>query len=328
MAEKDWRLEFPGDFSDRYKYESDGWVAAAKYDLFYDPETRSVKCPIGTALSRQKYGNRTEYINDELGLKAVAIAFFDEGIMLIKWYRDKDENSGGMAIYSKKGWVLKNPNEIYEFSSEQKLINGKAVLVKISITFSVLIDKTSKVVNRVEVFRGDENQISQLPVKIKKQSEKDWRLILPADFLRSRATLEENGWYQEKKYDMYFNPQYDRGLPCAAGSAVPVLKYAAVVEYFNADLDLKARTYDFFDQGIRLVEWYQEDNHSDITGCGVAILRDDCWILKTTEEDFEIQVLPEKIKGEITAIKVTIDFSKNILNMPRKSIEIEIFRED
>lgn len=112
---KDWRLIRP-DFSDRDKYEREGWNRIEAWDLSIWHE-QLMWGAVGASDPKDKFARVHTYHNSDLDLFAVTFDVFDQGVALIAWSKNRETiltggNSIGAALLVNGVWVLKKLDDV------------------------------------------------------------------------------------------------------------------------------------------------------------------------------------------------------------------------
>lgn len=113
--EKDWRLIKP-DFSDRDKYEREGWcrIEAADLSVWHEQLMRGA---VGTSNPKDKLATAHTYHNSDLDLFAATFDVFDQGVAFIAWFKNTEtvltgNKSIGAALLINGVWVIKKLDDV------------------------------------------------------------------------------------------------------------------------------------------------------------------------------------------------------------------------
>lgn len=142
----------------------------------------------------------------------------------------------------------------------------------------------------------------------------------------NRDVYEDNGWIKTGKFDLTHKSNLPSPWQFSAIGTTPRLeKVATVTAYENEDLDLKAQTVDFFDQGIVFVHW-------GLRGKGLinlALKKENHWILNEKNEEV-IWLIKYRDDGTERKIiqAITLNFFKSVRGKHIDTLVIRIERED
>ncbi|MBI3046591.1 MAG: hypothetical protein HYY86_03605 [Candidatus Harrisonbacteria bacterium] len=137
MSELDWTSRRP-DFSDPDKYEKEGWEKTGKYDLPHRNGKFVSWATFGTVDPIDKIGTLVEYQNESLGLKAITIDFFNQGIVYTEWLMMNNTAIGaprGLALFINNHWIIKKLNEVFVLDVEINFAGGQKIANKVRLSF-------------------------------------------------------------------------------------------------------------------------------------------------------------------------------------------------